>query len=321
MSTERSRISSFFTSTCREGGRFIFEGHIPAFSTVLPRLGLAALILCILSGVILTFQYRPFGNVFKNLEEITSLIPYGWFFRQIHYITGQAFVFLMLLHTADHFIRRRYRVYAPGEWTNLTAALLACFFALFTGFILKGDKEGLFAGKILASILDTIPRLGKGIAGLLVGSEDDFFFLPYLHHCFFIPLLVGYLLKDHIRDWLPGKGFMAAAGILAASYALVVAPFIDIPPDAPAEAVTGPWFFLGIQSLLRNWPVFPVGILLPLIFVLLVLILPLVSSMSTGGSRKAMRAYYLLERVIYWIILAAAFSYLLLVLSAALKGP
>ena len=117
-------------------------------SAYLPRLGLSALFMCLISGIVLTFYYRPTGNVFQNVEEITTLVPYGWFFRQLHFASGQLFVILMLIHAVDHFHRKRYRLYPGGQWQRLIFSLCLCFLTLFTGFILKGDKEGLFAARI-----------------------------------------------------------------------------------------------------------------------------------------------------------------------------
>ena len=53
-------------------------------STYLPRLGLSSLILCLVSGLILAFYYRPIGNVFQNVEEITTLVLYGYGFGDEH---------------------------------------------------------------------------------------------------------------------------------------------------------------------------------------------------------------------------------------------
>jgi len=295
-------------------------GIAVTFSTAMPRLGLASLFICLLSGIILSFYYRPFGNVFQNVEEITSLVPYGWFFRQIHYITGQAFVFLMLFHTVDHFVRRRYRMYPAGEWTGLVTALIACFLTLFTGFILKGDKEGLFAGTILLNMLDTIPMAGKWLSRIFVGSGDAFFFLPYLHHCLFLPVITAYLIRGHVSAWLPGKGFAAVAFVAAGTYAILVDPFMDIPPEAQAQIVTGPWFFLGIQTLLKSWNPFYVGILLPCVFVVLVLIIPAVSRFSGRESRFKAKSG-IAEKALYWAILAASGAYLILIVKALVNGP
>jgi ubiquinol-cytochrome c reductase cytochrome b subunit len=296
------------------------SGMTLSFSAALPRIGLASLFICLLSGIILSFYYRPFGNVFQNVEEITSLVPYGWFFRQVHYVTGQAFVFLMLFHTADHFIRRRYRVYSTVEWASIMAALVACFFTLFTGFILKGDKEGIFAGTILLNMLNTIPFAGKWLSRIFIGGGEDFFFLPYLHHCLFLPVLMAYLIKGHIRTWLPGTGFMIAALGFAGAYALLIDPFMDIPPEAPAAIVTGPWFFLGIQTLLKTWEAFFAGILLPSLFILLVFIIQAVSKIS-DKEKSATKGYGIAEKTLYLTIIAISGVYLFLIIKAAITGP
>lgn len=288
-----------------------------AVSEVLPGLGLASLALCLVSGGILTLHYRPFGDVFKNMEEITTHLPYGWYFRQVHYITGQAFVVLMLLHTADHFIRRRYRIYRSGTWFNLVLALVACFFILFTGFILKGDKEGLFAGTILSNILETIPLAGARISHLFAGTGEDLFFIPYLHHCIFFPFLLCYLIRDHVRMWLPSKGFMIAATAAASLYAVFFDPSADIPPDAPVRVVTGPWFFLGIQWLLHRFDPLYAGVLWPSIFVLLVLAIRL-PSLPSGAWAGGVAP--LSERVLYLIILCSLSGYCLLTIWAYAHG-
>jgi ubiquinol-cytochrome c reductase cytochrome b subunit len=276
-------------------------------SFYLPRIGLCSLILCLFSGIILAFQYRPYGNVFQNIEEITTLMPYGWFFRQLHYISGQVFAVLMLIHTADHFMKRRYEKYPAGQWFLLVFSLCLCFFTLFTGFILKGDMEGIFAGRIFMNIIATVPLAGKSIAGLFIDSGERFFLLPFLHHCIFLPVLIVYLLRGHIREWLPGYKYFAVAIIGLSLYALLVDPFPDIPPDSQADLIKGPWFFLGIQSLLKIMPPLTAGILIPLLFVGAMLILPV----SRG----------MISKYLHYILSAAFCAYVILTVRAFIWGP
>lgn len=251
-----------------------FRETTQRLSSILPRLGLASLMLCLGSGIVLTFYYRPTGNVFRNVEEITSLVPYGRFFRQVHYSSGQFFVLLMLAHTADHFLRKRYRRYSQGNWTLLVISLALCFLTLFTGFILKGDKEGLFAGRIFQHILGTIPWVGEALSRVFIQPGDHVLFLPFLYHCLFFPALILFLLRRHIREWLPGEKFMGVTAIGIFAYGAIIPPFPDLPPDAPVELVRGPWFFLGLQSLLRLLPVLWAGLILPGAFLALLFLLP-----------------------------------------------
>ena len=276
-------------------------------STYLPRLGLSCLILCLVSGLILSFYYRPVGNVFQNVEEITTLVPYGGFFRQFHYGAGQIFVILMLLHTMDHFLKKRYRIYSLGEWALLVLSLCLCFFTLFTGFILKGDKEGLFAGRIFMNILRTIPTIGEKLAGLFIEPGKSFFFLPYIYHCFFLPILIIYLIRAHIREWLPDQKFLFLPAIGLFLYALIVDPCVDIPPDATMTVVKGPWFFLGIQTLLKIMHPLWAGLFIPGLFVGCLLILP--ATGPTWGRR------------LYYLVMISFCLYVLVTVWAVIWGP
>jgi len=289
-------------------------------SLYLPRLGLSALILCLASGIVLVFQYRPIGNVFQNVEEITTWVPYGWFFRQLHYGAGQVFVIFMLLHTLDHFVRKRYRMYALGEWMSLIVSLSLCFYTLFTGFVLKGDQEGVFAGRIFMNILETLPVVGGTVARLFIVPGDRFFFLPYLYHCFFLPLLIIYLMRDHIREWLPDRRFLLIGGIGLFGYALLVKPAVDIPPEASTAVVEGPWFFWGIQTLLRVLHPLLAGVMIPGLFIGCLLVLPAGRSAFNALSLKG-RIQHLGENGLYFLLIVSVGLYALLTLRAAIWGP
>jgi len=289
-------------------------------SIYLPRLGLSALVLCIASGIVLVFIYRPMGNVFQNVEAITTRIPYGWFFRQLHYGSGQVFVILMLLHTLDHFVRKRYRMYPLKEWVSLVTSLVLCFLTLFTGFVLKGDQEGVFAGRIFMNILNAIPFAGETVARLFIIPGNGFFFLPYLYHCFFLPLLIMYLMRAHIREWFPDRRFMMIGALGLFVYALFVKPAVDIPLEASLPEVQGPWFFLGIQTLLRWIPPVLAGLIIPGLFVACLLVLPALGGPSAPtadcGIRNGCRA---VETGLYYLLMAAIGVYALLTLWAAIS--
>ncbi|MBU1904596.1 MAG: cytochrome b N-terminal domain-containing protein [Proteobacteria bacterium] len=298
-----------------------FPGRITSkISSFLPRLGLSALFLCLVSGVVLVFYYRPMGNVFQNVEEITTAVPYGWFFRQVHYAAGQSFVILMLLHTLDHFLRKRYRIYSLAEWVRLIFSLSLCFYTLFTGFVLKGDKEGFFAGRIFMNILEKIPLVGGTIAKLFIVPGDSFFFLPYLYHCFFLPILIVYLIRKHIREWFPSQGFMFIGTIGLFLYALFIKPSMDIPPEAPVDIVKGPWFFLGIQTFLKVLPPLLAGLIIPAVFVGCLIILPAMGNILGALSLKE-SIVHAGENGLYYLLIAAICAYGFLTLKGAIWGP
>jgi ubiquinol-cytochrome c reductase cytochrome b subunit len=250
-------------------------GPSKMISYLLPRFGMSALIICLASGIALAFQYQPAGNVFRNMEEITTVIPFGWLFRKVHYASGQLFVAFMLLHTVDHFLRKRYRNYTLKTWALLVVPLGLCFFELFTGFILKGDKEGIFAGQIFMNILKGVPLVGFVFSKLFIVPGKDFFLLPYVYHCLLLPALIIYLIRSHIKPWFQDKKTFFGGVLFFLVYAVVVPQPMDIPPEADIQMIQSPWFFLGIQTLLKTVNPVLAGIVLPGILFLCLLFLPL----------------------------------------------
>jgi ubiquinol-cytochrome c reductase cytochrome b subunit len=225
----------------------------------------------------------------------------------------------MIIHTADHFLRKRYRTYSLAEWTRLTCSLWLCLFALFTGFILKGDLEALFAGRIFMNLLKSLPLVGEPLSRGLMVPGERFFFLPYLYHCLFLPVLIGYLMKAHIREWLPNQRFLLGVTTGIFLYALLIKPHMAIPPEATMGQVTGPWFFLGIQTLLKTMPPVVAGFLLPGLFVGCVLMIGMVG----GPSRRigTPRGWPVSERILHLVVVISFCLYGFLTIRALFKGP
>lgn len=257
----------------------------PRISLALPRLALAALLLCLGSGLVLTLQYHPFGDVFASVERLTSRAPYGFFLRRLHDVSGQAFVILVLLHAFEHVLRHGEMRMPLNEWQRVVPGVFLCLLLLFTGFVLKADKEGRFAGAIMGQLLERVPLVGAPLANLFIGQGQAFFFPAYLWHCWLLPLLGLWLLFRHVSVWIPERTYMLWAGAGLTLYALAVPLAPAIPPDALVDNVLGPWFFLGLQELLHQLPAAFAGLLLPALFVLLLLILPRLPHGVRNGTR------------------------------------
>lgn len=264
----------------------------------MPRFGLASMIISISSGLVLAFQYQPYGNVFKRMEEITTLIPYGGVLRQIHYFSAELFVISMTLHAIEHFIKKRYRVYDASEWVRLIVSLSLCYYLLFTGFILKGDKEGIYAGYIMLNIVDRFPLAGHVLSGFFMRRGHDFFLLPYIYHCMILPVIIVFLLKRHIREWLPDGNILLFTIVLTLLLSIMIVPGVPVPPDAEVLDIHGPWFFLGIQFLLRYLPPMVSAVFIPGGFLVIILLLPILKNQK--------------ERFIYHLVWSIFIIYLCL---------
>ena len=244
-------------------------------------------LLALITGAILSFHYRPWGDVFRDVSQLTGLLPYGSFLRTLHYLSGQCFLIFTLAHMVDCFFKSGYREIPSVYWARLIFILPLAFLLLLTGFILKGDKEGILAARVMYSLAREIPLIGSGIARLFLRPGEDFFLLPYLHHAIIIPFIVLFLLAQHRRRFFPGGALgwplVAALSLMALIYPLPP----DIPPHAETATATGPWFFQGIQLLLRYVPPFWAGVAWPLIPLCLLAALPFVPSPQVRWVKRA----------------------------------
>lgn len=285
------------------GGSLFSNGSL---GRTLAMLSWWAFIIALVSGTILSFHYRPGGDVFISLSKLTHQLPHGLYFRKLHYLSGQCFLLLAMAHMSEHFIRKTYLRIKPSEWTRLVAVVFLGFPLVFTGFVLKGDKEGIFAGEVMVHLAREIPLAGSWLAALLLKPGEDFFLRPYLHHTVILPLLVIFLLGGHRKRLFPtnGLGWSFLAILAMASIFYPLQP--DIPPRAALTGITGPWFFHGIQLLLLYGPPFLVGVLWPMITALLVFALAIPSASSSRWLWMMTGLFWLIQLVILcsaWFLL------------------
>ena len=58
---------------------------------------LVALYISVLSGVVLSLQY-DFSEPFYSTGSLELVVPYGFFWRSLHFFSSQAFFVLLLIH-------------------------------------------------------------------------------------------------------------------------------------------------------------------------------------------------------------------------------
>ena len=255
----------------------------------------------LITGIVLAFHYRPWGDVFKTVSLLFDQLPYGTFIRKLHYLSGQCFLLLVLAHTLDHFIKRTYHRILTFPWIKLISFLICSFALIFTGFILKGDQKGRVAGQVMYALASEIPFCGSSLARLFLRPGEDFFLLPYLYHCVILPLAVILLLSSHRKQLLPrgdmGWPLLAILSLLAVFYPLPQ----DIPPGMEVLDITGPWFFHGVQLLLRYVPPLWAGVVWPLTPFILLALFPLTPPRLRHPMRQMTAAVWCLHVVFLMI--------------------
>lgn len=244
-------------------------------------------VLALLTGAVLAFHYRPWGDVFRSVSHLTGMIPYGRYLRVLHYLSGQAFLVFTLIHVLECFWKERYRTIPAWDWVKLLLIIPLAFLLLLTGFILKGDKEGIFAAGVMFHLAREIPVIGPGLSHIVLRPGDDFFLLPYLHHIAILPVIVLILLVQHRKRFMP-RGDLVWLVLAALSLLAIVYPLpADIPPHQARAILAGPWFFQGIQLLLRYAPPFWAGVAWPLLPLVLTAALAFVPASQIGRLRTA----------------------------------
>jgi ubiquinol-cytochrome c reductase cytochrome b subunit len=225
---------------------------------------LLALYISVLSGVLVAFQYDPSTPLY-SVSTLDMLIPFGEYFRSLHFYSSQLFFLFCICHVLGIF--KQAQSYSRKQWITLTATLPVALLVLFSGYVLRGDSTGFSAGMIAEAILLDIPIIGKTINNLLFSISDDGMKRIYVNHIIGFGLLWGWLAWSHVKKYriVFNHHILLTLGIIVFSL-FVAAPFE--PDHLGVTHIAGPWFFLGLQELLRYLPPFFAGIFIPLTFLL-----------------------------------------------------
>jgi len=126
---------------------------------------MALLLVSVGSGVAVGLQYDP-ATPFYSAAALDTVVPFGSFWRSLHFFSSQLFVLFLAAHVAVMAADAR-RPPAMRVWSLLIASLAVAVLLLFTGYVLRGDVTGEMAGRIAEHILEAVPVVGRGLNGLL----------------------------------------------------------------------------------------------------------------------------------------------------------
>lgn len=225
---------------------------------------LVGLYISLFSGIIVGLQY-DYQTPFYSTTAIDLLVPYGRFFRSLHFYSSQFFFFFSSIHLIAIF--KKTEKYSRREWIQLTATLPLILLLLFTGYVLRADSTGSSAGTIAENIIRACPLIGASVNNLLFSITDTGLRKVYLHHVIVLDLVLLLCAWNHLRIYrLNGQEHSALVGLMFLFSVLVSAPIE--PEHLGTRYISGPWFFLGLQELLRYLHPLLAGIVIPGLFLL-----------------------------------------------------
>ena len=225
---------------------------------------MVALYLSLLSGLIVALQYNP-AHPYYSTSIIDTLVPFGGFWRSLHFYSSQLFFLLIVLHFIAVLCNNPPSL-PTYSWITLVSSMLVALLLLFSGYILRADAVGSSAGRIAENILLSVPYIGRTLASLLLDIEYGGMKRVYVNHLVGFGLLWLVLIWPHIRRYMVGwRQFPWLLLTVTTWSALIPAPME--PSKIGVFHINGPWFFIGLQEILRYVPPFWAGIVWPSIFV------------------------------------------------------
>lgn len=232
---------------------------------------LISLYISIISGVIVALQYTP-AEPFYSTSTIELIVPYGSFWRAMHYYSSQAFFLLLIIHFSA-VIWENTHYYSRTTWVRLTSSIPIALLLLFTGYILRDDATGEAAGLIAENITLSVPVVGKWMNSLLFSVTTDGVKRIYANHLAGMMLIGMYCVWPHLRRYTTRwRDNLPAISII------LILSVVLITPMEPARIgllhIAGPWFFLGLQEALRYIHPFWAGVAFPGILIVALLNLP-----------------------------------------------
>lgn len=250
---------------------------------------LLSLYISVLSGILVAFQYNP-ATPFYSISTIDLLVPFGAYFRSLHFYSSQLFFLFCIFHFIA--ILEEARALSGKQWIMLTLSIPVVLLVLFTGYVLRADSTGFSAGMIAESILLDIPLVGSSVNGLLFSITDNGMTRIYVNHIIGFSLLWGWMVWGHVKKYRISfnRNLLLCTGILIFSV-FIAAPFD--PDQLGVTHIAGPWFFLGLQELLRYLSPLMAGVLFPLTLITALLLL----------KRKDSRYSIVLSFIAGWLLL------------------
>ena len=233
------------------------------------QISFAAFLIAAISGVFLAIPF-DIKNPIDSLSYMLLTNPGGVFFRNVHYWSAQLFLIFSILHIYDHLKKSTEKEINEGVWLRLTFSLIVIFFVMLSGFIIKADADSIQAKRIITSLIDIIPFIGKELSVSLFGPVNNYQIL-YVHHIATATIFLLLIIIEHAKSIWPKLRLVL--------YLLPILIFVGylFPPglhDGLNPIIKGPWYFLGLQEIL-HWLSYPsIMIFLIVLYILAIALLP-----------------------------------------------
>lgn len=220
------------------------EYRVPRDTNIFYTIGIVTVVAYMIqavTGYFLLMYYVPHSDhAFQSIQEIMTVIPYGWFVRMIHIVVSNLMVALVFIHLISIFFMGNYK--KPREMTWLAGGFLLLITLAFclSGYLLPWSQRSYWATTIVTNIPTAFPVIGDFAANILRGGDSisgatltRFFSL----HVGFLPPLYLAIVGLHIfLVWRIG---------------------LSVPPFTSSAAEEKPWKGYAKVSYSKSYPFYP----------------------------------------------------------------
>ncbi|HEX5514960.1 MAG TPA: cytochrome bc complex cytochrome b subunit [Gammaproteobacteria bacterium] len=165
-------------------------------------LALLVLVIQIVSGIFLTMNYKPAGDLaFGSVEYIMRDVEWGWLLRYIHSTGASAFFVVVYLHMFRALLYGSYRTPRELIWIFGMLIYVALMAEAFMGYLLPWGQMSYWGAQVIINLFGAVPFVGEDLAVWIRGDYNvsevtlnRFFAL----HVIALPLVLVFLVIAHI---------------------------------------------------------------------------------------------------------------------------
>ncbi len=172
-------------------------------------LAMLVLVIQIVSGIFLTMNYKPDGNLnaagipaaFTSVEYIMRDVSGGWIIRYMHSTGASMFFVVIYLHMFRGLIYGSFKKPRELVWVFGSLIFLALMAEAFMGYLLPWGQMSFWGAQVIINLFAAIPVIGPDLSTWIRGdfnvsdiTLNRFFAL----HVIAVPLVLVGLVAAHI---------------------------------------------------------------------------------------------------------------------------